>query len=200
MSQGKQGASPVAINRIVDGTQSFWHDLFKSDVKKMIKCIFFREDGKGRGAMQAEDLKPVEHTHFFHSHDSNGRIQTKCVSVGGHHHKITTHDEEGNPLVDKAGRPYVKCSKPFRMVKFRKGKRLVTVEEEVKFEMEDGNVVEDGHTHVFKYEKSKELSPDKMEQLKRQNAKAMLGAFEGNPQAIGTEPAKLDAKDTATIS
>lgn len=199
MSQGKQGAAP-AINRIVDGTQTFWHDLFKSDVRKMIKCIFFREDDKGRGTNQAEDLKPVEHTHFFHSHDSNGRPQTTCVSVGGHYHKITTHDDQGNPLLDKNGRPTVKCSKPYRKKKVRRGKKMVTIEEEVKFEMEDGSVVQDDHVHVFKYEKSKELSPDKMEQLKRQNARAMLGAFEGAPRAEGTEPPPVTSKDTATIS
>lgn len=201
MSQGNKGNSAPALNLIVDGLQTFWHHLFKSDVKKMIKNIYARTDEKGVGQQLEEDLKPIEHVHLFHSHDSQGVPQTTSVSVGGHYHKITTHDKDGNILMDSQGRPRVICSKPYRKVKTRKGKRMVTVEEEVKWGMADGQTVVDDHVHTFTYVKSKELSPDKMEQLKRQNAKAMLGAFEGGrPVAQGTEPPAITTKDTATIS
>lgn len=183
------------VNRIIDGTQVFWHDLFKSDVQMMIKNIFNRE------LQQDEDLRPTEHVHYFHSHDSNGRPQEKCVAVGGHYHKITTTDKDGNPLMDSNGRPKIVCSKPYRQVKVRRGRKMVTVEEEVTFKMEkDGKTMVDDHTHTFHYEKSQELSPDKIEQMKRQNARGIIQAFEGQPQVKGTEPPGTTSKDTATIS
>lgn len=197
MSQGK---APATVNRIIKGTQVFWHDLFKSDVKTMIKCIFAREDEKGNGMQKEEDMKQVEHVHFFHSHDSAGRPQTTCVSVGGHFHHIKTHDDQGNPLVDKNGQPRVECGPPMRRVKVKRGRRMVTVEEKVTWGMEEGGKLEDKHTHHFKYMDSQELSPDKMEQLKKGNARGILAAFEGAPQLKGTEPPKPDAKDTASIS
>lgn len=200
MSQGKGAGAPATVNRIIKGTKVFWHDLFKSDVKNCIKCIYARSDEKGNSQQRPEDLKEVEHVHFFHSHDSMGIPQTTCVSVGGHSHKIRTHDDQGNPLVDKHGQPRVECGPPFRRVKVKRGRKMVTIEEPVKFGMEDGEAVVDKHTHVFKYLDSQELSPDKMEQLKKGNARGILAAFDGAPQLKGTEPPKPDAKDTATIS
>lgn len=197
MSQGK---APATVQRIIKGSQVFWHDLFKSDVKTMIKCIFNRADEKGAGMQKEEDLKTVEHVHFFHSHDSNGRPQTTCVSVGGHFHHIKTHDDNGNPLVNKDGTPRVECGPPMRRVKVKKGRKMVTVEEKVTFGMEDGKMVTDNHTHNFKYQDSQELSPDKMEQLKKGNARGILAAFDGAPQIKGTEPPAPNAKDTASIS
>lgn len=200
MSQGKGAAAPRAVQRIIKGTQVFWHDLFKSDMQKMIKCIFARTDEKGVGQQQEEDLKQVEHVHFFHSHDSSGRPQTTSVSVGGHFHYIKTHDEDGNQLTDGKGNPRVECGPAMRKIKVKQGKRMVTKEEPVTFGMADGQKVVDNHKHKFNYEKSEELSPNKMEQLKKENARGILGAFDGPPQLKGTEPPKPDAKDTATIS
>jgi len=200
MSQIKGAPARAQVNRTIKGTQVFWHDLFKSNVQKMIKCIFNRSDEKGVGQQKEEDLKLVEHVHFFHSHDSQGRAQTTCVSVGGHYHKIITHDNKGNPLVDAHGRPRVECGPPLRKVKVKRGKKMVSVEEPVTFGMEDGKMVADKHTHDFSYIDSQELSPDKMEQLKRGNAKGILAAFDGAPQLKGTEPVQTNDKDTATIS
>lgn len=191
MSQEKK---PVVVNRVVDGTQTFWHDRFKSDTKKMIKCIFNREDGQSE-----EDMKHIDHQHFFHSHDSNGRKQEQCVAVGGHYHNIITHDEQGNPLVDKQGRPRVECSKPYRKIRKRQGRKMVTIIEEVTFKMAEGKILKDEHSHVFNYDRSQELSPDKIQQLKRQNGNQMLAAFEGKPEVKDNTPAAVNAKDTASI-
>lgn len=199
MSQ-PQGKAPKTVQRIIKGTQVFWHDLFKSDVQKMIKNVYHRTDEKGIGQQKEEDLKQVEHVHFFHSHDSMGRPQDTCVSVGGHYHKMITHDKEGNPLLDRNGNPRVECSIPYRKVKVKRGKKMVTVEEVVKWGMEDGQTLQDKHTHEFRYDQSQELSPDKMEQLKRSNAKGIVAAFDGAPQLKGTEPPAVTNKDTATIS
>lgn len=200
MSQVKGAPARVQVNRTLKGTQVFWHDLFKSNVQKMIKCIFARTDDKGVGMQKEEDLKQVEHVHFYHSHDSQGRPQTTCVSVGGHYHKITTHDDKGNPLVDAQGRPRVECGPPLRKVKVKRGKKMVSVEEPVTFGMEDGQNVVDKHTHKFAYIDSQELSPDKMEQLKKGNARGILAAFDGAPQLKGSEPPAVDKNDTASIS
>lgn len=194
MSQGKA----PAIQRIMDGTQSFFHDLFKSDTRKLIKCIFNRDPKIGQ---QPEDLQHLDHQHLFHSHDSNGRPQDSCHAVGGHFHKIRTHDDKGNQLLDAQGRPRVECGKPMRKVKVRRGRKMVTVEEEVKFVMgEDGKVLKDDHTHTFVYVKSQDLNPDKIQQLKKEAGMKIMGAFEGAPKIEDKTPAQLNNKDGVQIT
>lgn len=188
----------TAVRRIIDGTQTFWHDRFKSDTKKLIKCIFDR-DVKATGGQVPEDIKEFDHQHMFHSHDSNGRPQTTCVAVGGHYHHIQTHDDQGNQLVDKDGRPRVICGPAMQKVKIKQGKRMVSVEREIKYQMQNGELIKDNHKHEFKYDRSQELSPDKIQQLKKQNGQAMRAAFEGQPQIEDKTPAPLNKQDGVEI-
>lgn len=193
MSQGKANV----VSRIMDGTQVFFHDLFKSDTKKLIKCIFNRDAKIGQNEA---DFQHLDHQHLFHSHDSNGRPQDTCVAVGGHYHKMITHDDKGNMLVDSNGKPRVDCGKPYKKIKVRQGKKMVTKEVECSFTMEDGKVLRDEHTHKFTYIKSQELNPDKIQQLKKQSGAAMMAAFGSGAQAVDSTPAPLDKKDGVVIT
>ncbi len=184
------------IKRVMKGTQVFFHDLYKGS----------KANGKKnypgfKQTAESEDIKDYEHVHFFHSHDSNGRPQAKCVAVAGHFHYIETHDEEGEPYTDAKGRTVAKCGPALREIKKRLPNGKSRREEEpVYFMMSDGTRLEDKHTHEFVYVESLELSPDKIEQLKRGNAKQIAGQFEGAPTVKDSTPAPLTQKDGVTIS
>jgi len=81
------------IKRVYNKDLEFDSDLFKLEVTNMLKNI------------GAEDKKPlltnVEHCHFYRTYDSNGKKQTKCSSIGGHHHEITVSvDSKGNLVAE----------------------------------------------------------------------------------------------------
>jgi hypothetical protein len=76
-------------NRVIES------DTFKLEVANCMKNLSY------------DDNQPlwvgVEHCHWFHTFDSNGRKMDKCNSVSGHHHDIKYG-------VDAKGNLTAKCS------------------------------------------------------------------------------------------
>jgi hypothetical protein len=185
----------IQVNRTAKGTQSFTHDLFKTDVQNVTKNFSFRTY-----AAQHE-LVPTPHAHIIHSHTSDGKPQSKTAPMAGHFHELKFTDENGNLLLDQNGKPRCEVGPAMRMVETKapNGKKIKKAEP-VSFFLENGTLVTDSHTHKSIYIESEELSPNKVQQMKRQNATAIMGAFEGAPKAQGASPEQVKVDGQAAIS
>ena len=92
------------------------------------------------------DLRKVEHCHFFHTVDSDGKELTNSSSIGGHFHKMEV-------VKDGDGVPHVKCvSGPVRLAK--KKNRRTGKWEKITAPINDY----DYHTHDIEYLKSEEIT------------------------------------------
>lgn len=110
-------------------------DLFKLQTAKAKKNVSWSD-----GDIQLEE---VEHVHFFHTYDSDGRRQDRSAPVGGHFHLVEFEEgKNGKPAKIKS------ISGPMKMAKVKeKGRwkqKPVPLSEEL----------EDSHTHDIKYLKS----------------------------------------------
>jgi len=81
------------IERVFRGTQQFYHDLFKLRVSTMLKWVGWKQDSKEwfkhpQTGEKNRDWLELEHTHIFHTINSNGAMQKYCAPVGGHFHEM----------------------------------------------------------------------------------------------------------------
>lgn len=72
------------------------HDLFKLEFARMQKNVAVDE--------QEPQWVAVEHCHFFHTVDSNGKKQTTSASIGGHFHLMEVIEPESSEDM-----PIVRC-------------------------------------------------------------------------------------------
>lgn len=96
------GDRAETVARVYKNAQVVDHDLFKLVVAKMQKKVSY--DG------QDPAYEAVEHTHFFHTVDSNGRRQQFSTPTGGHFHEIVV-------MHNSAGVPHLEVGPPLRWVK-----------------------------------------------------------------------------------
>lgn len=89
-----QNAQP---KRLFKDDIKVYHDLFKLKTATMLKNMSFD--------IKKKSMVPVEHVHFFHTYDSNGKKMDRSNNVGGHFHKMEVYEENGQLKV--------KCSKPY---------------------------------------------------------------------------------------
>ena len=98
-------ANKEPVKRVFRETQEFYHDLFKLEVSKMLKWVGHRQDSKEwfknpRSGEKNKDWLELEHTHVFHTINSNGQIQYYCAPVGGHFHRMkVVRKDNGVPEV-----------------------------------------------------------------------------------------------------
>ena len=104
------------------------HDLFRLELAQTKKNISYKED--------SPLWEAVEHKHFFHSVDSDGKAQNKCVPSAGHYHYVNIKEIDGELIAE--------VSKPYTM-RIKKGKKI---------EVEYSN---DKHTHDATYLLSEEV-------------------------------------------
>jgi len=165
--ESKKKATPKKSNTIqrrYKDSSKLHHDLFKLKVADMQKNIAW--DG-------TEDLRSVEHCHFFHTVDSDGKVLTNSSAIGGHFHKMEV-------VVNDDGVPMVKCiSGPVRFAK--KKNRRTGKWEKVIAPTNDF----DYHTHEIEYLKSEEITVRKtnIEAVQMQTTMAQKGA--GVPGVMG---------------
>lgn len=148
--QRKQGRpkkpSASQPNLRVKGTEGFRHDLFKLKPAEMLKNQSFK---KGR-----VQIEKVEHTHFFHTFDSNGKAQEFSTPTGGHFHEISWEVDDSGDLQAKCGpaMQYV-----YKKLAGRQRKKIA----EIKWNDEEmERIVVDDHTHECEYRWSEELSSE----------------------------------------
>ena len=119
------------IKRILKGEQTIHHDLFRLESSVTKKNIAYGEQ---------PIWEPLEHKHFFHSINSDGKPQDRCAPSAGHFHYVTVEEKNGELIA--------KCSEPMSMKTYKKNGRMVR--EAVPYQ-------NDSHTHSVTYLQSEEV-------------------------------------------
>lgn len=130
------------------GSRKAWHHLFKADVQPMKKNVSFKK-GQPR-------IEHIEHSHIYHSVNSQLKPQQYTSTVGGHFHELTWDvGPDGTPRVVKVGPPltYRYISKPGGQ---RKKLGPVTWTDENADDERKREIVDD-HRHEFTYIHSEEI-------------------------------------------
>jgi len=111
----------------------FDHDLWKLLIA--VKMHDVGLDGVYIGERCVIKPKPryveVDHIHFFHSYDSNGRKQTHSNSIAGHCHKIDVMKNEDGTLIAKCGPAIIRQGVKFYPMKDSKSIHTHDVEYQV---------------------------------------------------------------------
>lgn len=153
--------TPVEPKIILKGARSFRTDLFKAEVAS------YRKNTSWKFAQPK--LENVEHCHFFHTYDSNGRPQTKTNSVGGHYHEIKWKVDQSGELVAECGPPIVIMDKdPETGKRFRKPRPKQLAYYSANANDGEGGLIVDNHTHTMRYVHSEELNQDTIRAKQRQ--------------------------------
>jgi hypothetical protein len=129
-------APSTARARVFKGSIVMVHDLFKLLLSTMVKDVGFNPEKPVR--------QEIEHVHFFHTIDSNGRKQLYSNAVGGHFHACT--------VVETDGVPEIKIGPPLKAVRKKVRGGWVTAHEAIRC----GDEV-DNHTHAVEYIRSEEI-------------------------------------------
>jgi hypothetical protein len=131
---------------ILKHKNKFWHHCFKLKNAEMLVNTSFTDDPQ---------YDKVTHSHFFHTKDSDGKIQVKSNAVGGHFHEVEVTETAG-------GVPRIKISGPKKEVRTKIRGRWTKIYEPIQDDM---------HMHEIEYLYSEELTPRQhsTESLKVQN-------------------------------
>lgn len=78
----------MEVKRVMKGSQKLNHDLFKLEVASMRRNVSWNK--------RQPIWDNVEHSHYFHTIDSNGRTMTECVAICGHKHPVTVKEVKGS--------------------------------------------------------------------------------------------------------
>ena len=148
-----QAPAPKPIQRRYKENMTFFSDLFKLKVAKMLQFKGWTKISQDAPRDEKGDLNDdwfyTEHCHYFHTRDSNGKEQTYSQPVGQHVHKMEIVRNPNDP--DEIFE--VKCvSGPLKWeISTKYGKRKKVL-------VPDPN---DDHRHDTVYLKSNQLSrPD----------------------------------------
>lgn len=121
-------------NRVYGSKVKIKTDLFKLEVA---------ECNMNKSWNDVPNLESVEHVHFFHTYDSDGRKMTKTNTVAGHFHAIEVEDQ-GN---DKPAK-IISVSPPMRELRRRIKGKFTKVFEPI------DSALEDEHTHEITYRRT----------------------------------------------
>jgi len=149
---------PVQIKRVAKGSRLFTHDLYKLEVANFQKNLSWKAG--------QPNLVPVQHVHFYHSHNSRGKPLDSANLQNGHTHKVTVEvDAEGN-LIGKCGPPIKLVKKQLRSGRVLKQWRPVQFLDETQYDdTGESKLITDDHRHVITYMHSEELSDAKLKAI-----------------------------------
>jgi len=147
--------------RVFGNGVEFKSDLFKLEVA---------ECNLNKSWNDVPMLEQIEHVHFFHTYDSNGRKMARTNIVAGHFHVIEYEEQGENKPVK-----IISVSGPMHEVKRRIMGRWQKVAEPI------SESLQDEHTHKITYRRSE-----------------MVKARQASPQAANIEA--QEANRTAPIS
>lgn len=143
------------------GSRKALHHLFKSDIKPLKKNVSFQ-----KGIVKIEEL---DHSHWFHSINSQLKTQSETTHIAGHFHEVTWG-------VDTNGRPVItSCSPPihYKYESRPSGQKRVKARVEW-FDADRGQTVVDSHVHNFEYRDSEELSELSVRRLQQDSSQTLL--------------------------
>jgi hypothetical protein len=147
--------------RIFGNNFEFKSDLFKLEVA---------ECNLNKSWNDIPMLESIEHVHFFHTYDSNGRKMARTNIVAGHFHVIEYEEQGGDKPVK-----ILSVSGPMHEVKRKVLGRWQKVAESI------SDTLQDDHTHKISYRRTERVQ-----------------ARQTSPQAANIEAA--EANKTAPIS
>lgn len=125
-----------AQQRVFAQDRKMIHDLYKLTVAPMLKNISWTD---------VPEYTSIEHCHFFHTIDSDGKAQTTSTHVGGHFHEIEIIPVDGGVAMVRCKGGPKKVGKA--KVKGIWKKTAIPYDEE------------DTHTHDVQYISSCEIKP-----------------------------------------
>lgn len=132
----KQMEASKQVQRVFSQEKKLVTDTFKLTVETMKKDI-------GVEGAPIPRIENFEHSHIYRTYSSSGKFNKVCSAVGGHTHKVTVEEVDGQfkvtvgPAIGDNGQP----------ISFGKGKKII-----------------DNHTHEAVYLRSDEVM------LKRKDA------------------------------
>jgi len=81
---GNEQEEKTEVRRVMKGSQKVFHDLFKLEVALLKRNMSYNK--------ASPIWEHVEHVHYFHTYDSNGRKMSESVAVCGHKHPVTVEE------------------------------------------------------------------------------------------------------------
>jgi hypothetical protein len=123
--------------RVFGNSFEFKSDLFKLEVA---------ECNLNKSWNDVPMLESVDHVHFFHTYDSNGRKMARTNIVAGHFHVIEYEEQGGDKPVK-----IISVSGPMHEVKRRIMGRWQKVAEAI------SETLQDEHTHKITYRRSEQV-------------------------------------------
>lgn len=127
--------------------KTFRHHAFKLKCEKMTKNTSYKK--------YSPILEQFEHSHIFHTVDSQGRTQTKSQPVGGHYHYIEFAENADGTVTAKCGPAKHIVDHKLRSGGFRKKEDDITFYDE-----KADRTITDNHTHDLEHLYSSELQVD----------------------------------------
>lgn len=97
--------APATPARRMKGATEVFHDLFKLQPASFKKILGVADARLLRTNPNGVRMADVEHCHFFHSVDSNGRPQKYSSSIGSHCHEIKIELNDDGSFVAECGPP-----------------------------------------------------------------------------------------------
>lgn len=135
--QKTESVTSAPEQRIYKNEIQIKSDLFKLELSK---CNL------NKGWNDSVNLEEIEHVHFFHTYDSDGKKMTRTNSVAGHFHVVEFKEQGPNKPVE-----IISVSGPMRDVKRKIRGRYHKVTEPV------DSMLEDNHTHDIAYRRSENV-------------------------------------------
>jgi hypothetical protein len=139
------------VKKVFKGTQEFEHSLFKLELATFLKNTSYK--------FMRPEIQNVEHVHFYHSVNKQGKPNKYCSPVAGHFHEMSVEwdGEEIKKMV---------CGPPLTMkkIKIPGTTRAVKKITEVVYERIDMNTGErsdvvDKHIHEMSYIHTETINP-----------------------------------------
>lgn len=152
---------------VMKGHREFRHDLFKAEIAEKKHNVSWK--------WGEPKIRLVEHSHYFHTHDSHGKPQTKTTAQAGHWHEVTWEMKDGVPVA-KCGPPLHQVTRdPVSGKRFKKAQTQQLKFYDDNLNNGEGGGVLDDHTHEMTYIESEVLSAAKVQARNQATAQAIPG-------------------------
>ena len=199
LENAKAAARSSAPRKVMKGTRSFEHDLFKLQAAKMLK----NHSWKFKEPMIVE----LEHAHIFHSiNDATLQPNTHCTAVGGHTHEITVdwtkkvRREKTLPdgRVEIYEGPLVKCGPAVEVKVTHRGGRSFRKYVKVGWpgtnpQNGDDVMIEDDHTHDVEYLDTETISLGQRNERRQEERQRVASVMQGPPATQAARQAGMQA-------
>lgn len=174
MTPAKKTSQPQP-NIVWKNNQHFDHHLFKASVETCLK--------NGSWKKNVVMLEKIEHTHFYHSVNSQGMAQQYTPPVAGHFHEVKWKVAENGDLVAECGPALRKVQK-----KMPNGETKTKIERISFYDGMNEKTINDDHTHKFEYKGSERLSKAHVAGIQASNSQAIqsMGSGFSSPQTEET--------------